>query len=319
MKRTLLFALLAAVLCISCNHPHETIDYRGEMRNFVIRISQKAKQQRPGFIVIPQNGIELLFNGTPDEGQWATEYVAAINGCAQEDLNYGYPNMEAVTPNTMTQHWLSYLEPFQQLGKVLVIDYCAHPDNSALSYQLNANRNFISYAAPSRELDLIPTTSAFQENALDIQHLSEARNFLYIINPQNYSSKASFITAIRNTNYDVVVVDLFFNEEMLTASDVAQLQVKANGGKRLVICYMSIGEAESYRYYWQKGWRLHKPAWLDRVNPDWAGNYKVHYWNPEWQEIICGDGDSYLNRILAAGFDGVHLDIIDAFEYYENR
>lgn len=82
---------------------------------------------------------------------------------------------------------------------------------------------------------------------------------------------------------------------------------------------MSIGEAENYRYYWQKAWKLHRPKWLDRVNPDWAGNYKVRYWNPEWQKIICGDGDSYLNRILAAGFDGVYLDIIDAFEYYENR
>jgi len=29
------------------------------------------------------------------------------------------------------------------------------------------------------------------------------------------------------------------------------------------------------------------------------------------------DDDSYLNRIVGAGFDGVYLDIIDAFENYE--
>ena len=32
---------------------------------------------------------------------------------------------------------------------------------------------------------------------------------------------------------------------------------------------------------------------------------------------ICGDGDSYLSRILNAGFDGVYLDIVDAFEEFE--
>ena len=99
--------------------------------------------------------------------------------------------------------------------------------------------------------------------------------------------------------------------------EVERLKHKANGGKRLVICYMSIGEAEDYRYYWQSEWKRDKPAWLARENPEWRGNYKVRYWDPAWQEIICGAGDSYLNRILAAGFDGVYLDIIDAFEYFE--
>ena len=38
-----------------------------------------------------------------------------------------------------------------------------------------------------------------------------------------------------------------------------------------------------------------------------------------WQAVIFGDNDAYLNRILAAGFDGVYLDIIDAYEYFEGR
>ena len=37
----------------------------------------------------------------------------------------------------------------------------------------------------------------------------------------------------------------------------------------------------------------------------------------DWQDIICGSEDSYLNKIIKAHFDGVYLDIIDAFEYYE--
>jgi cysteinyl-tRNA synthetase len=80
---------------------------------------------------------------------------------------------------------------------------------------------------------------------------------------------------------------------------------------------LSIGEAEDYRYYWQTDWRTGNPSWIAEENPDWEGNYKVKYWEPEWQDIIYGNNNSYLIRILGAGFDGVYLDIIDAFEYFE--
>jgi cysteinyl-tRNA synthetase len=55
------------------------------------------------------------------------------------------------------------------------------------------------------------------------------------------------------------------------------------------------------------------------VNPDWEGNYKVRYWDPGWQAIIYGSPHSYLDKIIAAGFDGVYLDIIDAYWYYEEQ
>ena len=126
------------------------------------------------------------------------------------------------------------------------------------------------------------------------------------------------LTAIQNTNYDVVLIDLFFNDgTALTPADVTSLKTKNNGHSRLVICYMSIGEAENYRYYWQPGWFPGHPSWLGFQNPLWPGNYKVKYWDTEWQAIIYGNDSSYLKRIIDAGFDGVYLDIIDAFDYWE--
>lgn len=32
---------------------------------------------------------------------------------------------------------------------------------------------------------------------------------------------------------------------------------------------------------------------------------------------IFGSEDSYLDKIIDQGFDGVYLDIIDAYEYYQ--
>jgi cysteinyl-tRNA synthetase len=43
----------------------------------------------------------------------------------------------------------------------------------------------------------------------------------------------------------------------------------------------------------------------------------VQYWRSEWQSLIFEGPDAYINRITAAGFDGVYLDLIDAFEFFE--
>lgn len=61
------------------------------------------------------------------------------------------------------------------------------------------------------------------------------------------------------------------------------------------------------------------PDWLDGKNKNWPGNHKVKYWHPEWQKIILGTPDSYLDKIVSAGFDGVFLDIVDAFWHFENQ
>ncbi|MCI0471716.1 MAG: endo alpha-1,4 polygalactosaminidase, partial [Candidatus Aminicenantes bacterium] len=85
--------------------------------------------------------------------------------------------------------------------------------------------------------------------------------------------------------------------------------------RRLVLAYLSIGEAENYRWYWQAGWKPGNPSWLGAENPDWKGNYAVSYWASEWQAIVF----QYVDAIIAAGFDGVYLDKIDEYEYWEEK
>jgi len=72
-----------------------------------------------------------------------------------------------------------------------------------------------------------------------------------LINPGSFPDKDAFLNAMGKTDYDVVIIDLFYNRTALTASEVASLRTKVNGESRLVIAYMSIGDAEDYRYYWQ--------------------------------------------------------------------
>ncbi len=111
--------------------------------------------------------------------------------------------------------------------------------------------------------------------------------------------------------FDLLIVDI--GAAGNSAERIAMLQDDPDHPK-LVLCYMSIGEAEDYRFYWQPEWRQEPPGWLGDFNDDW-GSWKVHYWDEDWQAIIF----EYLDQILALGFDGMYLDIVDAYEYYEER
>jgi cysteinyl-tRNA synthetase len=55
------------------------------------------------------------------------------------------------------------------------------------------------------------------------------------------------------------------------------------------------------------------------VNPEWKGNFPVEYWRPEWKRILYGSPTAYLDKIVDAGFDGVYLDLIEAYEHFEER
>lgn len=326
-KFMLIFILFSTIIFLSCSDDDDSDDFgdrdfKQDMRDFVICISQYAKSIQTDFIVIPQNGIELVTENGDEADEPSQEYLSSIDGHGQEDLFYGYDNDDEPTPIDATLYLQTFLNISSAAGNtILVTDYCSTPTNMDDSYALNNAMGYISFAADHRKLDNIPIypTEPYNVNTSDILELSETKNFLYLINSELYETKEQFLTAIQNTNYDLILIDLFFDgTEELTSDDITSLKTKANGGTRLAIAYMSIGEAEDYRYYWQESWTQDPPDWLEEENPDWEGNYKVQYWDNDWQDIIFGNDDSYLKKILDAGFDGVYLDIIDAFEYFED-
>ena len=156
---------------------------------------------------------------------------------------------------------------------------------------------------------------------------------------------------VARSPYDVVVVDSTESgdeDSRFKREAVRKMQARPDGRRRIVLAYLSIGEAESYRFYWSDDWvetltiaaegefgdgkpaksggkglpaksrklhipRLSAPNWLGRENAQWSGNYLVRYWEKGWQDIIFGSPQAYLERIVAAGFDGVYLDRVDAF------
>jgi len=191
--------------------PEPDQDYRQEMRNFVIGLSKYAKQEKANFLIIPQNGIELVSMNEEPTGAPAEDYLNAINGNGQEDLFFGYDEDDKATDQAETNRLVKYLNISKQAGNtILVSDYCSTAKNISNSYTWNQERDFISFAATESELNIIPKVPVQHENKLNIQKISEAKNFLYLINNSGFSSKQAFIQALAATNYDIRIMDLYF-------------------------------------------------------------------------------------------------------------
>jgi cysteinyl-tRNA synthetase, unknown class len=136
------------------------------------------------------------------------------------------------------------------------------------------------------------------------------------------------IAEIAALDADLAVIDVGPNGDParpFSPLEVARMKSRQSGGSKKLVAYMSIGEAAETRPYWNKAWvtpegrkSADAPGWLHQPNADgWSGAWKVKFWDPAWQAIILDNPDSELNRLIAQGFDGVYLDLVDSYGYWQ--
>ncbi len=164
-----------------------------------------------------------------------------------------------------------------------------------------------------------PSLTAFGQQAAP--HPTLLKSLGYVLQADKLAkSQAAAVQELTRSDRDLIVIDAAYDGTTRWTKRELDAIRRGKAG-RLVVCYLSVGEAEDYRPYWKAHWDadkdgspdLNAPAFLNAENPDWQGNYKVKYWDPQWQEIILKE----VQLIIEQGFDGVYLDIIDAFEFFE--
>lgn len=132
--------------------------------------------------------------------------------------------------------------------------------------------------------------------------LSTVKSWIYILQADNVS-----YNDLVNLPVDLLVIDP--DDFNLTYEEISKLKERG----KIVLAYLSIGEAEDYRDYWCADWRPGEyPEWLGPENSEWSGCYPVKYWYIDWKGIIA----SRLREIIEIGYDGVYLDRIDVYWYW---
>jgi polysaccharide biosynthesis protein PelA len=77
------------------------------------------------------------------------------------------------------------------------------------------------------------------------------------------------------------------------------------GHGRYLLGYLSLGEIESHRPYFEAA---KAEGVLLRENPAWPGSFSVDFRNPRWRRRVMQD---LVPAILASGFNGIFLDTLD--------
>ena len=152
-----------------------------------------------------------------------------------------------------------------------------------------------------------PSASGFAP--LHSAALRDVESFAYVLS--GIDGEPLDLDPLMESQSDLVIID--YSRDGTAAGAFTREEIAAlRDGGRIALAYLSIGEAESYRGYWDAAWDREPPAWLGPENPEWEGNFKVRYWMPAWQEIVL----AALDDVIDTGFDGVYLDIIDAYEFF---
>ena len=143
-----------------------------------------------------------------------------------------------------------------------------------------------------------------------VQPLKEAYTGLHM-ESWAYQLQDADPSLIATSGFDLVVIDYSRDGSEQGAYSAEEVRMMKKAGV-IPVAYISIGEAESYRFYWQEAWYTEPPAWLGEENPEWEGNYAVRYWDTAWKAILR----AYIDRIIAQGFSGLYLDKADEFTYW---
>jgi cysteinyl-tRNA synthetase len=120
------------------------------------------------------------------------------------------------------------------------------------------------------------------------------------------------LRALGESKVDVCVVDPAVEGRELTRAEVEGLKWSP-GGLKTVLAVLPIGEISEDRPHWKKEWAAAKPDWLGPAER--TGRMKVRYWDERWQKTIT----DALDRILEQGFDGVVIEGLDAWSYWQEK
>ena len=199
---------------------------------------------------------------------------------------------------------------------VLSIEDCASRAEADAAAAHGVRDKVLTFAqADDALLDRLPSGHAFAENAAVVSDIASARNWLPMVRGDRFGTRADWVAALAKTNYDALMIDVIHRGgDALVKSDIATMKFKGLGTTRLMLADLPVGKAYDWRWYWQKGWGTGNPAFLVAPIPDDPGAFIADLGDTDWKAIL----GKYLVGIMDLGFDGVVIDDLDTYQWFED-
>ncbi len=314
-----LLGMALFTLAVSCGHEKRSATEvkrpvqvtAARMQDLVIEISRYAKTRKPGFLIVPQNASKLVYEKGDPYSRRHAGYFDAIDAIGIEGLFYN----GTLEPDSLR---IAVLDTFARQKKVFISDYVVNKADAPSALEMIRKHGFVPMVRTPENFDYVRIPG--KPAPRGVRNIAEVTNYLYLINGSRYADKQSFIEAVSGSGYQLAIIDLFFHGEAFTADEIAQMRKLPGGGQRILLGYVNIGAAENWRHYWKKDWKIGAPGFLHRPYHGYKDEAWVKFWDPAWKQILAGKPSSYVDMLIAAGFDGAYLDNVEAYLYlYSNE
>ena len=310
-------------------------NHRQMMRDIVIALSDYAKKRNPRFLILARNAPELLVKESR-EWKWETlrdpdgidkytkvgsinrPYLKAIDGMLIDGTWYGAADYGKPTATAKSKYLQSIAEVVRREGRrLLTLDYCADKLVGRTIEAVATRAGALAYIDRDGDklLGQIPADRPQHENPAAVSNMAHAKNFLPLLRSDGFGTRTDWVNALAATNYDMLMIDTFWREtESISFEQVRQLHYKRLGSDRLVFGVLPLGLARDTRFYWKSDWKLGEPPFLVAPDPGDPAQTVVNYWDEKWKEIV----GKYMQGIVDLGVDGVLLDQVDSYLYFED-
>jgi endo-alpha-1,4-polygalactosaminidase (GH114 family) len=301
-------------------------NYRDEMRRLVTNIGRYARSKNPAFVIMTHNGMELLekHDDVDDRKVFpARAYMLSIDAILQDGLFYGFETFGQPTSKDQKEIF-AHLEEVASRNRVslLTMDFAKDPKKVDEVLRTSSKKGYLPFVA-HKELSILNSmppypSRPYRENPNHILSMSAAQNYLYLRETAAFGTEQEFALQIHDTNYDMVILDVFHGRKPFSKRAIETMKYKKLGARRLVIARMDVGTAATYRFYWKAGWQSGSPRWITAPYPTDPDRYFVEYWRPEWHKIMYGNPQSFAFGLIAQGYDGVLIETTEAYRYFES-
>ena len=278
--------------------------YRNRMREIIEELSVYARSRDPNFALTIRPGFELL---RWDQREFILAEAKRPPGMIIADdalVPQGLPMrrfIQAIDGIVLSNQFcgdglpLPGLQRFQAMGvEIMSIEHCGNDTAAVRALEQSRSALMISHADSDRSdtFGRIPVRRPMGENSANVNSLSDTRNMLVATESRPYGSRRDWLLAVQSNNYDVIVIDAFFNgTEPLSEEEVYGLKFKKLGARRLVFAWLDISHAADDRFYWEPDWTVGSPSWIVGRHPDRPGTFAVEYWHPRleinYRYLLC--------------------------------
>ena len=314
--------------------PRHITNYRQKMRDTLNMLTSFAHKQNKNFQITAHEGRELLDIGLY-EASLEGYNIARNKILGKEDttfLQHNYQNKNSedslvylksldgillnnlFCPSSNNSKFPNVLK--ENKIKIASVEYCPTEEDLDEAIQESVGTNIMLYAFtnPKQAFRNISKQMIINENAKNIFEIKQAQNILILTNDKDYNTKAEFILALRNTNFDIVIIPALFHEkEAYTKDEINSLKIKKNGTSRLVLAELNISEISPEQIFWNKEWNINQPTWIKRPSIATKNAYITEYWHPKWQKMLS----FYMKGIVDSGFSGVLYTGLNNYEYFD--